>query len=103
MNRTVKKYILITIITLAITSFVAKLILFYYLMGISPQAPNPSTGEIYALNNHGYIFYVSRTQNIIQDATFYGSMALALCAYLLNSRWKAIANPYDDLPKKLYK
>ena len=103
MNRYAKKYIVISMLSIGITSFAVKLLLFYYLLGISPQTPNLSTGEIYALNNHGHIFYVTKTQNIIQDATFYIFIVLAFGAAFLNLRWKAIANPHDNLPKKLIK
>jgi len=82
----------------ALVSFALKLFLFYYLMDISPRTPNIATGQVWPLNNHGYIVYITRSQNIVQYVLFYAFIALGLAAGGLNIRWNAIKNKYHETP-----
>jgi len=101
MNKKYKKIIVISSVAIGLTSFAVKLLLFYYFMSISPQQANPMTGQIYTLNNHGYIFYVTKAQNLWQDILWYAFFAFAIGGGLLEVRWKTIRNIFDEIPKDL--
>jgi hypothetical protein len=102
MNKTYKRMVVIGFVAIGLACFALKLVLFYYYQGISPQIPNPTNGQIYPLNNHGYIFYVTTNQNLWQDILWYAFFVFAIGGGFLEARWKAIKNIYDELPKKLY-
>ena len=53
--------------TIGVAGFVASLAFYDHLMHISPTAPNPATRQVYELNEHGYVFYVTS----IQHSTFF--------------------------------
>lgn len=79
-------------------SFALKMILFYYLMQVSPQVSNLATGQVWPLNNHGYIVYITRSQNILQYALFYAFVVLGVAAAILNFHWNVTRNKYDVTP-----
>lgn len=95
-----KKAVVVSLVTVGFLSFTIKLLLFFYLMEYAPTQPNIATGEIYPLNNHGYIFYVIKIQSILQDALFYAFFIFAFGAAILEQRWKTIRNLFDSMPKK---
>jgi len=97
-----KKALVIGLLSIGLLSFILKLILFFYLQGISPQTPNIATCRIYPLNNHGYIFYVTRIQSLLQDILFDSFFIFAFGAAILELRWKTIRNLFDEMPKKPY-
>jgi len=95
-----KKATVVSLVTVGFLSFIIKLLLFFYLMEYAPTRPNMVSGEIYSLNNHGYIFYVIKIQSILQDALFYAFFIFAFGAAILEQRWKTIRNLFDEMPKK---
>ena len=95
-----KKAIVISLLTIGLLSFIIRLLLFFYLMEYAPKEPNTFTSEIYPLNNHGYIFYVIKSQSLLQDVLFYAFIIFAFGAALLEQRWKTIRNLFDEMPKK---
>ena len=97
-----KKALVISLLSIGLLCFIVKLILFFYLQGISTQTPNIATGKIYPLNNHGYIFHVTRLQSLLQDILFAAFFIFAFGAAILELRWKTIRNLFDEMPKKPY-
>jgi hypothetical protein len=95
-----KKIIVISLVTAGLVSFIIQLLLFFYLMEYAPTQPNAVTGEIYPLNNHGYIFYVIKAQSLLQNILFYVFIIFAFGGAILNLRWKTIRSPYNEMPKK---
>jgi hypothetical protein len=85
-----KKVMVICFVTLALACFVLKLILYYHFMDTSPQTPNIATNQVYPLNNHGYIFYVTMNQNLWQDILWYAFFVFGLAGGILEARWKTI-------------
>jgi len=83
-----KKIIVRSLVAGGFLSFIIQLLLFFYLMEYAPIKPNIATGEIYPLNNHGYIFYVIKTQSILQDTLFYAFFIFVIAAIILEQRWK---------------
>jgi hypothetical protein len=94
-----KKTIVISLVTIGLLSFITQLLLFFYLMEYAPKEPNTSTGEIFPLNNHGYIFYVVKIQSILQDLLFYAFIIFFFGAALLEQRWKTIRKKINEIPK----
>src|SRR5207247_1585129 len=44
---------------IGLAAFVASFVFYDHLMHISPTTPNPATSQVYELNQHGYLFYVT--------------------------------------------
>jgi hypothetical protein len=101
MKKKHKKIMVIGLMSIGVTCFVLYLTLFHYYMGISPQRPSMEYGQLYPLNNHGYIFYVTKNQALWQDILWYTFFVFALGGGLLEVKWKTIQNIGDWLPKKL--
>ena len=83
-----KKIIGKSLMIVGLLSFILQLLLFFYLMEYAPTKPNSASGEIYPLNNHGYIFYVTKSQSILQDALFYTFFVFIIAALILKQLWK---------------
>jgi hypothetical protein len=98
MKKIYRKITIISLVATACACFALKLILFFYLMEVSPRVPNLATGQVWPLNNHGYIVYITRSQNILQYALFYAFVVLGVAAGILNFHWNAIRNKYDATP-----
>jgi len=79
-------------------AFVLKMGLFLYLFSHSPSTPNPENGEIYPLSNHGYIFYVTRLQNVLQDALIYVFGVLMFFIVVLRIYWE-VSSPQKNARK----
>ena len=102
MEQRFKKVLVIAMATIGICSFVAKLLLFFYWNEHAPTTPNLANGQVYPLNNHGYVFYVTSAQHYLQDGLLYMFMIFAFGAAILNIRWKVIRNQYEKPNKKPY-
>jgi hypothetical protein len=100
MTPRLKKAIVISLVTVGLLSFITKLLLFFYLLQYAPKEPNPVTGAIYPLNNHGYFFYVVKNQSLLQDYLFYAFFIFAFGGAILGQRWKTFRNLFDEMPKK---
>jgi hypothetical protein len=51
------------IMAIGVAGFVASFAFYDHLMHISPTAPNPATRQVYELNQHGHLFYVTSSQH----------------------------------------
>jgi hypothetical protein len=60
-------------------AFLLSLALFLYWSSISPTAPDPATGHICSLNNHGHIFYVTTTETVVYHTLLIGGWSLIAC------------------------
>ena len=47
---------------IGLAGFVASFVFYDHLMHTSPTTPNPATRQVYELNQHGYLFYVTSSQ-----------------------------------------
>jgi hypothetical protein len=103
MTNNTKRSIVTALVIIGITAFISKLVLFFYLMGKAPISPNIVTGEIYKLNNHGYYFYVIKSQSILQDLLFVIFFIFALGGGILEVKWKTRKNLYDISLKNIFK
>ena len=55
-------------------AFAVNLSTFVYYYETSPRKPQPKVGEIYKLDNHGDIFYVTKTESELVWYAFYCGM-----------------------------
>ncbi len=99
MQRRARKAVVISLIIIGLSAFILKLFLFYFLMSKCPVSPIVSTGQIYPLNNHGYIFYVTRIHAFLQDILMYAFIIFGFGGALLNLRWKVIRNNFEEMHK----
>lgn len=97
-----KKLIAVVILVLALASFATHYFYWHHLLDTSPATPNPAKGQVYALNDHGYFFFVTRGQKLLGDLCLGISVVAALVAGILNVRYKLFRNPIDDAPKRFY-
>jgi hypothetical protein len=70
----------------SVVGFVAFLLAFpltQYLIHISPTAPDPATGHICSLNEHGYIFYVTTIQAVVFHTLLIGGFSLGACGAVI--------------------
>jgi hypothetical protein len=79
-------------VTLGATSFFVSFPYFYALEHNSPHTPLVAAHQIYELNDHGYLFYVTREQSLLFHVLVWGGWSLAALAAILNYRWKVIRN-----------
>jgi hypothetical protein len=97
-----KKALVIALVSIAIALFVFDYASFYKLARTSPRVPDYATGEVCPLNNHGTIFYVTSSRRWTLNVARCGYALFGLAAVALNVCWKALPSPIDDMPKKFY-
>jgi hypothetical protein len=98
----IRKAVVISLAAVAFSSFVLALSLYEYWLHHSPPTPRMETAQTYPLNEHGYFFYVTRTQSWLFHSLLAAFGIFGAAAGILNVQWKALPNPRDDLPKKFY-
>src|SRR6266853_1921518 len=74
---------------LALISWISFIELYIYLAYTRPQKIDVAAGCVYALNNHGLIAYLTRTEHVFLYAFAYAAGALALVAAVLHSGTRA--------------
>jgi hypothetical protein len=97
-----RKALVISLLSLGFASFLTAMGLFHYWVSRSPSRPRPETGEVCALNQHGYYFYVTHMQKTLFDALLYAFPLLFAGGAILDMRWKTLRNPLEGAPKKFY-
>jgi hypothetical protein len=77
--------------------------LYGYLIKISPMSPDPQSGRLYSMIDHGYIFFVTAHERFSFFALLATSGILVLIATALSFYWKDIPRPksYRELLKHL--
>jgi hypothetical protein len=70
-------------IVVGFIAFFLSFALFAYWSSISPTAPDPATGRTCSLSDHGYIFYVTKTQTMVFHALLLGGWSLGACGIVL--------------------
>jgi hypothetical protein len=86
------RFIVIVLATIGFTGFFSSFGVFAHLERISPTRPASAAGQIYELNDHGYLFYVTHEQYWLFYTMCWGGFGLAILAALLNYRWKVVKN-----------
>jgi TRAP-type C4-dicarboxylate transport system permease small subunit len=97
-----RKLLVVSLASVAAFAFLLAIGSYSYWLRHSPSQPRADTGQIYALNQHGYLFYVTYAQSRVFSALLVVFGVFGLAAGVLNLRWKALASPIDDAPKKFY-
>jgi hypothetical protein len=77
-----------TLMTGGMGAFVLNMVLWFYWLDHSPAAPRTDTGQTYPLNNHGYYFYVTKAQNLVQEGLMVAFVVGVFGGAFLNQRWK---------------
>ena len=91
-----KKHILDALFFMALYGWIAFIYMrFYYYESTAPTKYDAATGHIYQVNNHGYCFYLDKTQNLY---TYYPLIIVAVffpIAFILEWRWKIYKSRYE--------
>ena len=61
--------------------------LFLEYVGTRPRCPDPSTGRIHSINNHGTVAYLNHSENLWLYALSGGAVTMFGVAFALD-RWK---------------
>jgi hypothetical protein len=90
-----KKNILNTIGAFSLISWVAFIYLYYfYFQNVAPRTPNLALGQIYKINNHGYIFYLTEKQKIVAFIPLIFAIFSIIIDAILEWRWKIYRKLY---------
>ena len=82
-----RKAIVVTLAVVALAGSIAAYAYTYRLIQTSPTSPNPSRGQIHAINNHGTFVFVTAQQKKVSQFAFPAFVALGFIAGFLNIRW----------------
>ncbi len=77
-----KKTILTVLSTVLVLSWLLHIYFYYFhFQSLAPITPNVAAGQIYKVNNHGYVFYLTKQQEI----TAYIPLGVALVAFVMGA------------------
>ncbi len=97
-----KKNILYSVSTLSFISWVLFIYLYYfYFQNGAPTKPNPITGQIYQVNNHGYYFYLTLKQKTIAFIPCIIAVVSFCLGAILEKCWKVYKQIYSEPRKPL--
>jgi len=91
-----RRILVIVILTVGVVGFFSSFMFYQHLIAVSPTTPIPAIDQIWQLNQHGYLFYVTYQQYVLFHALLYGGWGLAVTAAILNYRWKVVHNLTKD-------
>jgi len=91
--------------SLGITSLLSWFLFIYFYFcrwqNVAPIKPSPATGQIYEVNYHGYVFYLTKQQEV----TAWTFCLLAVVAFvvlaILETRWKVYDRIYGKPRRSL--
>jgi len=78
--------------SIGIAAFIVSFVFFQILKSSSPTFPVSAAQQVYQMNSHGYLFYVTRENYWIHYSLLYGGWSMGFLTALLNYRWKVIHN-----------
>ena len=87
-----RRRIVIATATIGFTAFAVSFVVFDRLERSSPGSPVVKVGQVYSMNSHGHLFYVTRRQYGLFRSLIYGGWSLAVVAAGMNNRWKVVHN-----------
>jgi hypothetical protein len=87
-----RRLIVIVFGAVGFTSFFSSFVFYQHLMHVSPTAPDALSRQLYQLNEHGYLFYVTREQHRLFYTLLLGGSGLVALAVILNYQWKVVKN-----------
>jgi hypothetical protein len=94
--RTLQKPILILLVVLGLTCFVAKLLLASYYLENRPREPRPAEGRVhpeYIKVSYGATVFLTEREHLVYGWLMPAFLVAMLTGYMLNMRWKHFA-PY---------
>ncbi len=101
----VRKAVILALTLLCGFAFAFTLYFDGYYYRHAPRQPDPTTGHVYlssvkTLHDVAQV-YLTRTETLSQELLFPVIIVCALCAFLLNQRWKIYPTTRDAALKKL--
>ena len=100
MSFRIKKNILNSLAAITLISWLLFIQLYYYyFINVAPIIANPATGQIYRINNHGYVFFLTAKQMIMAYIPLFIGIASLVAGVLLEWRWKIYQKIYGKPPK----
>src|SRR6266536_5271812 len=97
-----KKIILISLGWVSLLSWFLFIHFYYfYFRNVAPTRPNSATGQVYEVNNHGYVFYLNKQQAILAFIPCGLAVIAFVTGAILESRWKVYEKIYGKWSKPL--
>lgn len=97
-----RKNILTGLGALSLLSWILFIYLYYfYFQNVAPTKPNPSGAQIYGVNNHGYVFYLTQEQRIIAFIPCALAIVGSVMLVVLERRWGIGKKLYGERPRTL--
>jgi len=78
-----KRVIGICLVTLGATSGLSWLFFYEQYSWIRPTSPQPAYAQVVEVNNHGHIFFISKSDDDFLCLLFFGAMTLSIVGGLL--------------------
>ena len=100
MSFRMKKIILNSFGAVCLISWILFIYFYYFhFKNVAPIIANPATGQIYKVNNHGYVFFLTEKQTIIAFIPCFIAIASFVTCALLELRWKIYGKIYGKPPR----
>ena len=98
----IKKNILNSLSALCLISWILFIYFYYFhFQNVAPIKPDRDAGQIYEVNNHGYIFYLTMKQEIIALIPCVTAIISLGIGVALERRWKIYKQIYGQPRKPL--
>ena len=83
-----RRAIVYGLITIGVLFFALHIIGWFYFDRTAPTTPNVVSGEVYEVNNHGSLSYITETTYYTWSIMWYSAFLIVIAAWLLDQRWK---------------
>jgi len=89
LSKSAQKRIIDSLGVMALVSWLGFIcVRYYYYARITPEKYDAATGHIFEVNNHGHIFYLDATQNLLTYIPLVVGVIFFFASLLLERRWK---------------
>lgn len=90
-----KKNILNLLSALTLVSWFLFIYLYYFhYQNVAPTKPNTELGQVYKVNNHGYIFYLTKKQEVLAYIPCFLAVIDMVVLVLLELKWRIYKQIY---------
>jgi hypothetical protein len=97
-----KKLLLTSLGTTSLLSWFLFIYLYFFRwQNVAPIEPSPATGQIYRVNYHGYVFYLTKQQELAAYIFCGLAVVTFVAAAFLETRWKVYERIYGKFRRPL--
>jgi hypothetical protein len=98
MSATAKKWILNSILSITVGSWIPFFVFYAYCHdGHLPNVAQASTGHTFQSNSHGHMAYLAKSEHYTLIGLQVAAVVAFLLGYTLNRRWRVHVHPLEGL------